>query len=106
VPNTTRFHDYINASDLVISRGGYGAISETLSYGIRHLILIEQNHPEIIESARILKAANRAIVTDLDHFLIDTYNQIDLALNAKLNVSSMKSDGHIQAADRLVKLCR
>ncbi len=33
-PKPFRFHDYINASDLVISRGGYGTISEILAYGI------------------------------------------------------------------------
>lgn len=104
VPIPFRLHDYINASDLVISRGGYGTISETLAYGIRHLILIEENHPEAIENAKMLKTTNRAIVKNLNDFLSDPSDLIDEALNVKLDLSPMSSDGHIQAVDRLFQI--
>ena len=101
VPKPFRLHDYINASDLVISRGGYGTISETLAYGIRHVILVEENHPEAIENANMLKEVNRAMVRSLTDFLNDPYELIEEALHTKMNLSPIRSDGHIQAADRL-----
>lgn len=104
VPIPFRLHDYINASDLVISRGGYGTISEALAYEIRHLILIEENHPEAIENARMLKTANRAIVRNLNDFLSDPYDLIDESLNARLDLSPINSDGHIQAVNRLFEI--
>jgi uncharacterized protein (TIGR00661 family) len=104
VPNTVRLHDYINISDLVISRGGYGTISETLAYGIKHLILVEENHPEAIENAKMLKTANRAIVRNLNDLLNDPYDLIDGALNTKTDLAPMKYDGHIQAADHLFQI--
>ncbi len=104
VPDLDRLHDYINASDLVISRGGYGTISETLAYGIRHLILKEKNHPEAIENAKMMKAANRAIIRDLDEFLSAPHDLIDETLNARLDLSPMNSDGHMQAVDRLFQI--
>lgn len=104
VPNLFRLHDYINASDLVVSRGGYGTISETLAYGIRHLILIEKNHPEATENAKLLTAANRAIMRNLKDFLSAPHDLIDDTLNAKFDLSPMKSDGHIQAVSRLFEI--
>lgn len=104
VSNPFRLHDYINASDLVISRGGYGTTSETLAYGIKHLILVEENHPEAIENAKMLKTANRALVSNLNDFLSDPYGLINNALNAKIDLSLMRSEGHIQAVDRLFQI--
>lgn len=104
VPEPFRLHDYINASDLVISRGGYGTISETLAYGIRHLILVEKNHPEAIENAKMLKKVKRAMVRNLNDFLNDPYDLIDEALNTKMDLSPMRSDGHIQSIDRLFQI--
>jgi len=104
VPKPFKLHDYINASDLVISRGGYGTISETLAYGIRHLILVEENHPEAIENARMLKKVNHAMVRNLNNFLNDPYDLIEEAFNTKMNLSPIRSDGHIQAADRLFQI--
>ena len=102
IPNPYRLHDYVNASNLVISRGGYGTISEVLAYGIRHLILLEKNHPEAIENAKMLERTNKAIVRNLTDFLNDPFTLIDEALSAKIDLSKMKSDGHIQAVDRLL----
>ncbi|HDL60150.1 MAG TPA: hypothetical protein ENH14_01710 [candidate division WOR-3 bacterium] len=104
VPKPFRLHDYINTSDLVISRGGYGTISETLAYGIRHLILVEENHPEAIENAKMLKKVNRAVVRNLNDFLNNPYDLIEVALNTKMNLSPIRSDGHIQAANRLFQI--
>lgn len=104
VPIPHRLHDYINAADLVISRGGYGTLSETVAYGIRHLVLVERDHPEAAENARMLKEANRAMVAKLDDFLADPYEAIDEALGYQADLAPMKSDGHIQAVDRLFEI--
>lgn len=104
VPTPHRLHDYVNAADLVISRGGYGTISETLAYGIRHLILIEENHPEAMENAKMLKTTNRAVVRNLDKFLSDPYDPVDEALSIELDLLPMRFDGHIQAVDRLFQI--
>ena len=104
VNNPYRLHDYINASDLVVSRRGYGTISETLAYGIKHLILIEKNHPETIENANLMKSANRAVVRNLNDFLSSPYDLIYETLNFKLDLSSISSCGHMQAVNRLTEI--
>jgi len=104
VPKPFKLHDYINASDLVISRGGYGTISETLAYGVRHLILVEENHPEAIENANILRKVDHAMVRNLNNFLNEPYDLIEESLNIKMNLAPMRSDGHIQAADHIFKI--
>lgn len=104
VPNPHRLHDYINAADLVVSRGGFGTISETLAYGVKHLIIQEGNHPETLANAELIRQANRAHVIQLDDFVKNAVGVIEDTFAMNLATDMLLANGQSQCADKLIEL--
>lgn len=104
LPDYHKLNDYVNAADLVISRGGYGTISEAAAYGVRHLIIEEERHPETIANARLLSAAKRAIAISRSAFEKSPQESIETAMNSKLDLTPMPANGHLQVIQHILNL--
>lgn len=97
IPDGSRFHDYVNAADMVIVKGGYNTIAECLAYGTKIMIVKEKNHPEALENAKLLMQENRAFVCDIDDFIQEPVELIFRALETKTNNSPVENHGQEQA---------
>lgn len=104
VRDKIRFHDYINAADLVITKGGFSTLSECLAYGTKIMIVREKNHPETRENARLLSSANRAFVCDFEDFAEDPGRLILKAVESQIDCSPLKNFGQKQACKTLLKV--
>lgn len=102
IRNKSRFHDYINAADLVITKGGYSTLSECLAYGTKIMIVKERNHPETQENARLLRESNRAFVCNFEEFSRDPIELIFKALESKIDCTPLKNYGQKQACEILL----
>lgn len=103
VPNEIRFHDYINAADLVVTKGGYSTLSECLAYGAKIMIVKERNHPETQENAELLKKENRAFVCEFEDFVKDPEKYILEAIDSKIDCRPLENFGQKQACEILLQ---
>jgi hypothetical protein len=99
-----RFRDYANVADLVVSRGGYSALSDTVADGVRHLIVEEDGNPESRACATLAEASHRALRCTWSQFMEDPEGWVEDALTAYLNLDPMPAYGAEVVASRVLEL--
>ena len=98
------FLDYVNVADLVVSRGGYSAIADTVAAGVRHLIVEEDGNPESKACADLAEAAHRALRCTWAQFAEDPEGWVEDSLLADLDLDPMPAYGAGVVASRVLEL--